>query len=135
MLKRPRSLVLLAACLLLAGAAAAHAAATAGKWKGQATSIDGKFKYGKVTFRVKGSTMRDIKIESVTVDGCGGFKTVYLPKAKITGTKFKGAYQPVEGVDDIITINGTISGGKAKGTFHEGPLCQGDGRFTAKATG
>ena len=130
-----RRLLVLAALSLvaLAGAAVAHAAVRQGSWKGQATSIDRKSKYGKVTFKVKGSTIRNLKIESVTTSGCGGFKSVVVPKLKIKGTRFTGTYKPVPGVDDIISVNGKISGGKASGTFSEGPLCGNGGRFSARA--
>jgi hypothetical protein len=129
-----RLLIAALLCLIaLAGATVAHAAARQGAWKGQATSVDRSFKYGKVTFRVKGSTIHNLKIESVTVSGCGGLKSIVVPKLKIKGKRFTGAYQPVAGVDDIISVNGRISGGTAKGTFSEGPLCQGAGRFTARA--
>jgi hypothetical protein len=114
--------------------AEAGAAAKSGPWAGKATSMDGDTRYGKVTFKVKGKTIRRLKIESVTVSSdCGGLKTIVVPKLKIKGNRFTGAYQPVAGVDDIISVNGTIKGGKAKGTFSEGPLCSGAGRFTARA--
>lgn len=109
-------------------------AAAPGAWKGRATSMDRSFKYGKVTFTVKGDTMRKLTIEGVTVSSnCGGYKTIYVPKLTIKGKRFTGAYQPVKGVDDIISVHGTFSGGTAKGTFSEGPLCDGAGRFTARA--
>jgi hypothetical protein len=113
----------------------AFAAARAGAWRGQATSTDASFKYGKVSFRVRGSYIRDLKIESVTVSGCGGLgmKTIVVPKARIRGTKFSAAYNPVPDVDDTIIVRGTINASKAKGTFSEGPVCQGKGKFTARA--
>ena len=113
----------------------ALAAARAGAWRGQATSKNTDFKYGKVTFRVKGSYIRDLKIESVTVSGCGGLgmKTVFVPKVRIKGTRFSASYRPVPDVDDIIIVRGTIKGRSAKGTFSEGPLCEGEGKFTARA--
>ena len=129
----PRIVLVIAVCLLAAMPAAAGAAVEQGAWAGRATSMKGDFKYGKVTFRVKGKTMRNLTIEGVTTSGCGGFKSVIVPKLTIKGTRFTGAYAPVPGVDDIISVNGTIKNGKAKGTFSEGPLCQNAGRFTAKA--
>ena len=111
----------------------AVAAARAGAWRGQATSKDGSFKYGKVTFRVRGSTIRDLKIESVTVSGCGGMKTIFVPRARISGTRFSATYKPLPDVDDEIKVRGTISGRTARGTFSEGPLCGGEGKFTARA--
>ena len=114
-------------------AADASASARAGAWRGQATSTDTSFKYGKVTFRVSGKTIRNLKIESVTVSGCGGMKTIVVPKLTIKGTKFSGSYKPVPDVDDTIIVRGTISGTSAKGTFSEGPVCVGKGKFTARA--
>ena len=128
-------MVVLGSLALGAMAVDAGAAARAGAWRGQATSKDSDFKYGKVTFRVKGSFIRDLKIESVTMSGCGGLgmKTVFVPKVRIRGTTFSGSYKPVEDVDDIIIVRGTINGRTAKGTFSEGPLCEGEGKFTARA--
>jgi nitrous oxidase accessory protein NosD len=128
----------LAAALLAGGLVAlsdADAAARAGRWTGQATSKDSDFKYGKVSFRVRGRTIRDLKIESVTVSGCGGLgmKTISVPRLTIKGTRFSGSYRPVPDVDDVIIVRGTISGSRARGTFSEGPLCVGEGRFTARA--
>ena len=122
---------------LASGAVAADALAGArsGAWRGQATSTNTSFKYGKVTFRVRGSYIRNLKIESVTVSGCGGLgmKTVFVPKVRIRGTRFSASYKPVPDVDDVIIVRGTINGSKAKGTFSEGPLCEGEGKFTARA--
>ena len=130
----PRLAVLAALTLFAAlPAADAGAAVKAGQWAGKATNIDRDFNYGKVTFRVKGNTMRNLVIRAVTTSGCGGFKDVVVPKLTIKGNRFTGAYQPVPGVDDIISVNGTFKGNTAKGVFSEGPLCQNAGRFTARA--
>jgi hypothetical protein len=125
--------LLVVACLTALPIAIAEGAARAGAWTGKATSPDGKFAYGKVTFTVKGKTMRNLKIESVTVSGCGGFKSIVVPKLTIKGNTFSGSYAPVPDVEDIIVVKGTISGRTAKGRFTEGPLCAGDGKFTARA--
>jgi hypothetical protein len=118
---------------VLVPAVFAEAAGRNGAWKGKATSSDGKIRYGKVTFTVKGTKMKSLKIESVTTASiCGGLKSVVVPKLTIKGNRFIGAYQPVAGVDDIISVNGTFKGNTAKGTFSEGPLCANDGKFTAK---
>ena len=134
---RSRPFIAAAAVVLLPALAApatgAPAAAKPGKWSGQATSKDRSFKYGKVTFRVRGNTIRNLKIAAVTVSGCGGFKDVVVPRLRIRGTRFAGSYEPVPGVDDTIIVRGRISGGKATGTFSEGPTCVGEGRFTARA--
>src|SRR3712207_7384589 len=88
-------LIVIAVFVALAVAAVAHAAPRSGAWKGQATSTDTDFKYGKVSFRVKGNTVRNLKIEGVTVSGCGGFMTIVVPKLTIKGTKLSGSYKPV----------------------------------------
>ena len=127
-----RRLSPLVLCLLALAVPALAMAAPAGSYKGQATAMDGKFKYGKVTFKVKGSTIRDLRIEGVTTSGCGGFKDVIVPKLTITGNRFSGTYKPVPGVDDKITVKGSFSGSRATATFKEGPTCVNRGRFTAK---
>jgi hypothetical protein len=124
---------LLACCLLLVVGGSSARAATGGPWTGKATSMDRDFNYGKVTFKVKGSTIRGLQIEAVTVSGCGGFMTLVIPRARIDGRRFTGAYQPVPGTDQIVSVNGTFRGNTVKGTFSAGPLCQGAGRFTARA--
>jgi hypothetical protein len=126
-------LSMVAVIALGAMAVDASGKARAGSWKGQATSKDGTFKYGKVSFRVRGSFIRNLEIESVTVSGCGGMKSIVVPKLRIRGNRFSGSYEPVPGVDDIIIVRGTISGRSARGTFTEGPTCQGEGKFTARA--
>jgi hypothetical protein len=132
---RTRLLVIAAVLCVAATAlpALADAAARSGSWKGQATSEDGSFKYGKVTFRVRGNTIRNLKIEGVTVSGCGGFKSIVVPRLTIRGSRFSGSYKPVPDVDDVIIVRGTISGRTARATFSEGPTCVGKGRFTARA--
>jgi len=110
----------------------AMAAPMAGAWTGKATSMDGKVKYGDVSFKVKGSTIRNLKIGFVPTSGCGT-TTLVIPKATIKGSRFTGAVQPVDGTDQIVSVNGTISARKAKATFSAGPLCEGAGRFTATA--
>ena len=37
-------------------------------------------------------------------------KTIFVPKARIRGTKFSAAYKPVPDVDDTIIVRGTING-------------------------
>jgi nitrous oxidase accessory protein NosD len=117
---------------LAVAAPSAEGAARAGAWKGKATSPDGTFKYGKVTFRVKGNTVRNLKIEAVTVSGCGGFTTIVVPKLTIKGTKLSGSYKPLPDSDQIIIVTGTISGTKARAKFTAGPTCVGEGKFTAR---
>ena len=125
-------LIALVVCTASTVAPAADAAVRSGAWKGQATSTDTDFKYGKVSFRVKGKTIRNLKIESVTVSGCGGMMTLVVPKLTIKGSKISGSYKPVADSDQIIIVTGTIKGSKAKAKFTAGPTCVGEGRFTAK---
>src|SRR5688500_6418437 len=133
MLKRSLLLAALACVPAVGVAEGASAAAEPGRWRGQATSKDGTFKYGKVTFRVRGRTIRKLKIEAVTVSGCGGFKDIIVPKARIRGKRFSATYKPVPGSDEVIIVKGRISVRRASGTFSEGPLCVGEGKFTARA--
>jgi len=118
--------------LLALAVPALAVAAPAGSYQGKATAMDGKFRYGKVTFKVQGSTIRNLRIEGVTTSGCGGFKDVIVPKLTIKGNRFSGTYKPVASVDDKITVKGSFSGSKATATFKEGPTCVNRGRFTAK---
>lgn len=83
----PRSTALFTSVILLAGLGilAVAQAAPSGSWKGKATNIDRDFNYGKVTFKVSGSKMTNLKIEAVTVSGCGGFTTLVIPKLTSQG--------------------------------------------------
>ena len=126
---RTRLIVVL---VLLTSCGVADAAVPGGSWKGRATSTDGDFRYGKVTFKVRGKTMRSLKIESVTVSGCGGFMTIVVPKLTIKGSKFSGTYKPLADSDQTIIVTGTISSRKATGKFTAGPTCVGEGKFTAR---
>lgn len=105
----------------------------ADKYVGKATNSTGDVSYGKVTFTVKGSKIKGFEVEGATVGNgnCGGYKGVVVPTMKLKGSRIVGSYQPIAGIDDIITVNGRIKGGKARGVFTEGPLCQLEGRFTA----
>lgn len=131
---RIRTAVLTVSTALALGVPTASGAWAADKYVGKATNSDGTVSYGKVTFTVKGSKIKNFKVEGATVSNgnCGGFKSVVVPTMRLKGSKIAGSYQPVKGVDDIITVRGSIKGGKAKGVFTEGPLCQVDGRFTAR---
>ena len=133
-MRRGTLTLFVSAGLALSGASPALAA----KWTGKATNLAGNFNYGKVTFTTSGSTMKNLVIEGVTTSGCGGYKSVIVPKLKIRGGKFTGSYVPVPGKNDVIRVTGTISGSTAKGRFSEGPLdiakpplCQNKGKFMA----
>ena len=54
-------------------------AAPAGSYKGQATGVDGTFKYGKVTFTVKGSTIRNLRVRGVLHLGWAIFHLLIVP--------------------------------------------------------
>lgn len=134
-------LVLAASLALVAPATAGSAAKT---YTGKATSLDTTFKYGKVTVKTKGSKVTQVKIESVTTTGCGGFMTViFSPATKgtkilkgsatIKGGKLNVTYLPDATVEDQqTTIKATFKGSKVTGTFASEELCVNKGRFTAK---
>ena len=139
----PRFLTL----LTLAATAALVVPASAGTtrvYKGKATSMDRDFKYGAVTMRVRGATVRKLEIESVTTTGCGGFMTVvFAPSdpetqivkgsAKIRDGKLSVTYRPVRSVEDqTTTIKATVGARRVTGTFRSGDLCVNAGRFTAR---
>lgn len=128
----PRTAAALAAPALLLGCISVAVAAPAGDWSGKATSSDGKTSYGNVTFTVKGSVVRDFRIERVAVSCDPGVKTILVPRARIKGNRLIAAYRPDPGVLDIISIDGTIRGRTVKGVFNEGPRCKAGGRFTAR---
>lgn len=123
--------ILIASAIIIIAAQGSHSFA-ADKWEGRATNLKGDFKYGKVTFTVSGSRIKNLQIEAVTTSGCGGFKNVIVPSVKIRKTRFSASYRPIPGIDDIVRVSGTISNGKARGTFSEGPLCVNAGKFSAK---
>ena len=102
------------------------------KWQGTSTNTSGNFKYGKVTFTMKGNTIKNFIIEGVTTIGSGGYKSVIVPKIKVSGNKFLTNYTPVPGINDVVVVSGKFSGNKVSGTFSEGPLCSNAGKFTAK---
>lgn len=103
-----------------------------GKWTGTSTNMAGDFNYGKVSFTVTGGDVRDFLIEGVTVSGCGGFKSIVVPRLTLKGTVMSGSYDPVPGVKDTITVKARFAGGVVRGTFTEGPTCVGAGRFVAR---
>lgn len=106
--------------------------ADASRWSGTATNLKGDFRFGKVTFTVKGGYIRNLRIRAVTCSSTiVPFTTIVVPKAKIKGKTFYGKYVPVPGINDAIKVGGTISGSVARGTFREGPLITCEGRFKA----
>ena len=132
------ALVLGAAALLAAAPVGASPAmperggVPQGKWTGTSTNMAGDFSYGKVSFTVARGVVRDFVIEGVTVSGCGGYKSIVVPRLTIKGTSISGSYDPVPGVQDTITVKARFAGGAIRGTFTEGPTCVGAGRFVAR---
>ena len=115
-----------------APAVAPRAAIPQGSWEGTSTNMTGDFAYGKVSFTVARGKVTKFRIEGVTVSGCGGYKTIVVPRLAISGSSISGRYVPVPGVDDVITVKARYAGGAIRGTFTEGPLCSGAGRFVAR---
>lgn len=103
-----------------------------GAWQGTATNMDRTFNYGAVSFTVVRGAISNFVIEGVTVSGCGGYKSIVVPRLTISGKKVSGSYVPIEGIDDVIIVTGSFAGGAIRGTFTEGPTCIGAGRFIAR---
>jgi len=135
--------------LTLVAAIALAAPATAGStatYKGRATSTDKSFKYGKVTVRTKGSKVTNLKIESVTTNGCAGVSAitiVFAPgnrdqeivggSATIKKGKLTVSFRPDKTVEEQITsIRATFKGKSVTGQFESVGICTNAGRFTAK---
>jgi hypothetical protein len=137
----PRIPVALATLAALALAVPAEAGPTV-TYKGQAKSLKGDFRYGKVRFVVRDSRVRRVTIESVTTTGCGGFMTlVFAPSSakivsgstRIRGGRFSVKYRPEPSVEDqTTTIKARVRGRTVTGTFASGTLCGNAGRFTAR---
>ena len=132
----------LSALVLAVAAVAASAVPTAsaapaaggiprGAWTGTSTNMDRTFNYGKVSFTVGKGVVTNFKIEGVTVSGCGGYRTIVVPRLSIKGRSIAGSYEPVPGIDDVVIVPARFVGGKIVGTFTEGPTCSGAGRFVA----
>ena len=103
-----------------------------GAWSGTSTNMAGDFSYGAVSFTVGRGVITKFRIDGVTVSGCGGFKSIIVPKLTISGRSTSGRHVPIPGVDDVIIIKARFTKGMIKGTFTEGPLCSGEGRFIAR---
>lgn len=109
-------------------------APASGIWRGTSTNLDRNFNYGPVSMKVRKGVITNFLIEGVTVSGCGGYKSIVVPRLVIRGTKVSGSYQPIPGINDEIKVTGSFAGGAFRGVFTEGPLCQGAGRFIARPT-
>ena len=127
-----------AALLFVAGPAGASPGIPArggvppGKWTGTSASMAGDINYGKVRFAVARGVVKDFIIEGVTVSGCGGYKSIAVPRLTVKGNAISGSYDPVPGVQDTIIVTARYVGGVIRGTFTEGPTCVGAGRFVAR---
>lgn len=141
-----RKLTVLALLSAAFVAAPAGAATTALTYKGQATSTDRSFKYGKVTIKRKGTKVTNIEIKAVTAN-CSGqslLRTIVFRAGNrdhkvisgsptIKGGKMKLTFLPEASVEDVQdTIEIKFSGSKATGKFVEKGLCSAGGVFTAK---
>lgn len=109
-------------------------AADASSWKGRATNEDGDFRFGPVSFQVKGKSIRSLEIEGVTTfSGCGGYMTIVFPRVPIRANgRFYREYEPIPGYDQTNYVWGRLTGSKAKGYFRTFGLCTSVGIFTAR---
>ena len=135
------AVVLGAVALLVATPVGASPAAPArggvpqGMWVGTSTNMAGDVDYGKVRFTVARGVVKDFVIEGVSVSGCGGYKSIVVPRLTIKGSSISGSHDPVPGVQDTIIVKARFAGGVIRGTFTEGPTCVGAGRFVARPGG
>lgn len=141
-MRRVLPVLAVAACLALP--AAVGGATGTLVYKGKATSTARDFKYGAVTVKRRAARVTNIKIESVTTTGCGGFMTlVFAPSdpetqitkgsARIRDGLLSVTYRPVRSIEDqTTTIRARFSGSRVTGTFKSGGLCVNAGRFTAR---
>ena len=136
------------ACLALTLPLAAGPAdaATIQTYRGQATSVDPDFRYGRVTVKRVGARVTFVEIKAVTAN-CSGqalLRTiVYRSSSREmqvvsgsnrisrTGT-MRLTYRPDRGTQNAVTrLRIVFSGRRATGTFDETGLCTDRGRFTA----
>ncbi len=131
--------VALVALLMLLAAAPAHAADT---YRGQATSTDPSFRYGKVTVKRTNARVTFVEIKAVTAY-CAGqplLRTiVYRPSMqaiegsnRILRGSMKITYRPVRSAESWTRLTIRFSGRRAIGVFDETGLCTDRGRFTAR---
>ena len=123
--------------LLLAGPAGAVTVT----YRGQATSVDPGFRYGKVTVRRVGTRVTFVEIKAVSAY-CAGqpmLRTiVFRPGMQvISGSNrivrgvMRITYRPVRSAKSWTRMRIVFSGRRATGTFDETGLCTDRGRFTA----
>lgn len=131
--------------LLVLGAALLAGPAVAGQttytYRGQATSVDPSFRYGKVTLKRVGARVTFVEIKAVTAY-CASqplLRTiVYRPgmqvvsgSNRISRGTMRITYRPVRSAESWTRLKITFSGRRATGTFEETGLCTDRGRFTA----
>ncbi len=140
------ALLPLALALAIALAAPAVAGPTT-TYKGKATSKDKTFRYGKVTMRVKDRRVTNLKIESVSTNGCAGVSAmniVFTPSSKaqkIVGGSARltksgrlvVSFRPDKTVEEqVVSIRATVKKSSASGQFESVGICTNAGRFTAR---
>jgi hypothetical protein len=143
----PRTALLPLTIAMAVALAAPAAAGPTTTYKGKATSKDKTFRYGKVTMRVKDRRVTNLKIESVTTNGCAGVSAmniVFSPSSKaqkIVGGSAKlsksgrlvVSFRPDKTVEEqIVSIRATVKKSSASGVFESVGICTNEGRFTAK---
>jgi len=104
-------------------------AAPAGKYKGKV-----KGDSGKVSFKVKGSKVKNFEIDGVYANCYGGnmLMSVYVPSAKIKNNKFRRRYVPDQSSDFHVILKGSFNGSKASGSVKGEGVCGYEEKWTAK---
>jgi hypothetical protein len=129
------------AALAVAFPLAAPAGAATQTYRGQATSVDPGFRYGKVTVKRSGARVTFVEIKAVTAY-CAGqplLRTiVFRPSMqvvsgsnRISRATMRITYRPVRSAESWTRLKIVFSGRRATGTFDETGLCTDRGRFTA----
>jgi len=123
---RPPAAVAVLAILILPAFAAG---AEEGKYKGKVVGDS-----GKVSFKVAGSKVKKFEIDGVYADCYGGgmLVTVFVPSAKIKGSRFETTYVPDPEADFHVILKGRFKGSKATGTVEGEGVCGYEEEWTAK---
>jgi hypothetical protein len=119
----------LAALLTLWVAGLAGARTTAYTYKGTATGLDGKFRYGPATVKRTGDRVTSIEVKAVsaTCAGTSLLRTIVYRSSSRSMKIVKGSNKVKSGVMSM-----TFSGKNANGQFNENGLCYDVGKFKAK---
>lgn len=140
------SILICAGLVTLAVAGFAGAQVSTQTYKGTATGLDGKFRYGAVTVKRRDGKVTFVEIKAVTAN-CSGqalLRTIVFSPAsrsirilsgssKINRGVMKVVFLPVKSVPDArTTIRIVFSGRTATGSFNEADICTDRGKFTAK---